>query len=324
MQEAYNPFADPTADQIPERASYVNSPNASNFNPFQNGGTTNREQPAVLAPTLPPPLSHEVESAKQNFVQNQEKLNRAADNIEKSQPDVQSRTVAQVGSSVNNFPPLPSCCPVRPCFYQDIGLEIPAPYRSIVLAHFFYWITYVLVLLLNVVASLVFLAAAANKLQGMAIVGFSVVFLVVCVPGSYTCWFRPIYKAFRSDSSMNFFWYFFVFFVQIIKLVLISIGIYYYSVGWLSAIDALTKGWTKIGILLVVVASLFDVLAVVGIVLEIRVNRLYRSSGASFNQAKQEFNHNVVTNQYVQQTASSAGSAAARGAVDQTFTSSRY
>lgn len=39
----------------------------------------------------------------------------------------------------NNWPPLPSWCPVKPCFYQDFSTEIPADYQRICKMLYYLW-----------------------------------------------------------------------------------------------------------------------------------------------------------------------------------------
>jgi len=53
------------------------------------------------------------------------------------------------------------------------------------------------------------------------------------------------------------------------------------------------------------------------------VHRIYRSTGASFAKAQQEFSQGVLSNRAVQQTVGNAAVAAARGAVDQTVSANR-
>lgn len=38
-----------------------------------------------------------------------------------------------------NFPPLPKCCPIGPCFYQDISIEIPGEFQIWVRYLFYVW-----------------------------------------------------------------------------------------------------------------------------------------------------------------------------------------
>ena len=125
---------------------------------------------------------------------------------------------------VNNFPPLPNWCPgpLKPCFYQDIGREIPVEFQKWVRVLFYLWICKILfffscfklfmcsqiiwikltyyfsvhafTLAFNILAALVVLIAA----NGSAVTfGFSILFFVLFAPASYVCWFRPVYKGFR-------------------------------------------------------------------------------------------------------------------------------
>lgn len=41
---------------------------------------------------------------------------------------------------VNNWPPLPRICPIKPCFHQDFEEEIPEQYRKICIQMYYLWL----------------------------------------------------------------------------------------------------------------------------------------------------------------------------------------
>ena len=94
----------------------------------------------------------------------------------------------------NNWPPLPNFCPIQPCFYQDINVDIPVEFQKIVKYLYYLWIGHVSLLLANFIIG--FLYLCVNGDQG-ATMGLALVYFFLFTPASFVCWFRPAYKAFR-------------------------------------------------------------------------------------------------------------------------------
>lgn len=277
-----NPFSDPSVTHITARG---NSDVTSNFNPFvkEDFSRSDRAPPQEV-----------VRSATNELSRQQESLDRAADGVEYWQPNLQTRTVVQ-SERIKNYPPLPPCCPIRPCFYQDISLDIPSQYQKLVRFHYFYWIAYGILMLVNVTGCFAFFLVAEDKFRGGISFGISIGYFFVFIPCSYVCWFRPIYSAFRTDSSFSFFWYFIVFVAQNVILIVNSLGIFFYgTVGWINGFSCFGAGLIGLGVFMLVIGISFDIVAILGFVLIARVNTQYRHSNASFEQAKRELNQRIV------------------------------
>lgn len=136
----------------------------------------------------------------------------------------------------NNWPPLPEQCCFQPCFYQDIQVDIPLEFQKIVRHLYYLWIcewTFHKELqknngwLIITVHGVVMLANILGgiMLKNFTIIGVGILYTLLFTPFSYLCWFRPAYKAFRSDSSFNFMVFFFIFFFQFVVTTIHAIGI---------------------------------------------------------------------------------------------------
>lgn len=169
----------------------------------------------------------------------------------------------------------------------------------------------------NILAALVVLIAA----NGSAVTfGFSILFFVLFAPASYVCWFRPVYKGFRSDSSVNFMIFFFIFFIQIIISSIETIG--FEGSGFcglillIHTLNTTSVGNIVAGVFVLLTTLCFIALAASDILILIKVHRLYRNTGASFEKAQAEFASGVMSNKNVQNAAASVITEGARQAMN--------
>ncbi|XP_028817605.1 secretory carrier-associated membrane protein 4 isoform X2 [Denticeps clupeoides] len=186
---------------------------------------------------------------------------------------------------VNNFPPLPKFLRIKPCFYQNVEEEIPPAHRQLVRRVFNLWILYSVTLCVNVVSCIAWWAGGGSATD----FGFSLLWLLLFSPCSYACWFRPLYKAFRADSSFNFMAFFFVFFLQCVLALIQAIGISGWGTsGWIATVLFFGTNVGS-GVVMLISALLFTVVTLLmGLVL-MRVHRLYRGGGGSLENAKEEW-----------------------------------
>lgn len=335
-----NPFADPEAGLggRDEKKKKTTEELIDDFNPFAVDQFANQpaaaSQPAIMQPSTsieqPPPYTAAsapvASSSATQFVaddlqRRQEELDRKAAEIDRREKEMNQNI--QASARTNNFPPLPSWFPIKPCFYQDFNLDIPSEFQKIVKAHFYLWMSYGILLLVNVGGALGSLVTNTVTQCGTTF-GLSILYFILFTPCAFVCWYRPVYKAFRLDSSFNFFFYFFVFFIQFGANIIQCIGIDGSGTcGFINGIQSTNKN-VAVGVIMIIIGALFASCAAIAMILLIRVHRIYRSSGASFSKAQQEFAQGVMRNRTVQQTASTVATEAARSAAEQTFTDVRH
>lgn len=331
-----NPFADPAVTQVTNQTTRTQS-GLDDYNPFaaqpqkpDNRGVVGNappyqkgnDKPATMqAMPEPPPAYTPVASQQTNI--NTAELQRRQEELERKAAELQAREEALRSAPFNarthNWPPLPAFCCVKPCFYQDIAVDIPLEFQRVVRALYYLWMFYVCVLCLN------FLGAMALMIHGSGgtTFGFSILALVLFAPLSFLCWYRPLYKAFRSDSSFNFMVFFFVFFFQMAISGIYAVGIPSVgSCGFINGINIIseqTAGGYAVGGIVLIIGFLWAMACFMSFLLLIKVHRIYRSTGASFTKAQEEFTSGILSNEHVQTAAGNAAAGAARSAMQQTM-----
>lgn len=324
----HNPFQDPSVTQHSSNTGFAT---LDLYNPFDNSTAGAPPPYEVTSPPVPPPAqtppsritpteprsygSYGTQSAVNattaDLLKKQEELERKAQELERRERELDAHALGPGASRQNNWPPLPSFCPVGPCFYQDINVEIGQSFQRIVTTMYYYWMFTACTLFLNLISCMAVFFVDVNNGVGF---GLAILWVILFTPCSFICWYRPVYKAFRSDSSFNFFTFFFVFFAQLVIYVIMTIGIpgWGYS-GWIVSLAALRTN-KAVGGIMMLTAVLFTAQAALGVVLLKRVHSLYRQTSASFEKAQAEFATGVLSNQAVRQAAANATASAAQGA----------
>ncbi|XP_018429025.1 PREDICTED: secretory carrier-associated membrane protein 3-like [Nanorana parkeri] len=333
--EMDNPFQDPA---VVEHRPGNQFATLDVYNPFDNQGipppyhepsafqapatlptaTAQPAAPAVrkISPTEPKNYGsygtqETAAAATADLLKHQEELNRKAEELDRRERELQNAALGGSAGRQNNWPPLPSFCPVQPCFYQDISVDISQDFQKTVKIMYYVWLVSAGTLLLNFLGCLAWFISDGSQGTGF---GISILWIILFTPCSFVCWYRPLYKVFKTDSSFNFFVFFFIFFVQDILYVLDAIGIPGWGIsGWIAAFTAL-KNNVAVGVLMIIVAVLLTGTATLGIIMLKRVHSIYRRTGASFQKAQQEFAAGVFSNETVRNATTQAAAGAAQNA----------
>ena len=228
-----NPFASPFSDSsVTQATTESQKPTLDDFNPFGGSSIATDTSPAVVVPSGPPPSFNNYGSGSlsappvaapkpppvipghDELLQRQEELEKKAEELQRKERDL---TSGHYPVRESNWPPMPKCCPVGPCFYQNFDVDIPNEFRWTVRMLYYLWIFYAVILFNNIFVCLAIFIVDNNTAGATEVgpqFGLSMLWFILNVPLSL-CWYRPVYKAFRSDSSFNFFVFFFIMFFQV-------------------------------------------------------------------------------------------------------------
>ncbi|KAK5873703.1 hypothetical protein PBY51_018720 [Eleginops maclovinus] len=218
-----------------------------------------------------------------------------------------------------NFPPLPGFIPLKPCFYQDFD-EIPEQHRSLCKKMYHLWMLNSLTLAVNLIGCFAWMFGGG----GVTNFGLAIIWLIMFTPCSYVCWFRPIYKAFKTDSSFNYMQFFFVFMAQVGISTIQSIGIPGWGVcGWLATISFFSYN-ILIALVMLVPTIMFTAVASLSFIALTRIHNFYRGSGGSMSKAQEEWTTGAWKNPHVQAAAQQAVVGAVSGGMQEQQSSPQY
>ncbi|CAH9126799.1 unnamed protein product [Cuscuta epithymum] len=93
--------------------------------------------------------------------------------------------------------------PFFPIIHHDIANEIPIHLQRLQYVAFMTLLGLVVCLAWNIVA----VTTAGLKGEGPTIWFLAIIYFISGVPGAYVLWYRPLYRAMRTDSALKFSWF---------------------------------------------------------------------------------------------------------------------
>ncbi|KAI3718169.1 hypothetical protein L6452_19024 [Arctium lappa] len=205
----------------------------------------------------------ELEAMEAELNRREEELNRKEDAIAR----------AGIIQEEKNWPPF------FPLIHHDIAKEIPLHQQRTQYVAFTTLLGIVVCLIWNLVAvTVVWIKGVDPEIWFL-----SVIYLITGIPGAYVLWYRPLYRAMRTDSAFMFGLFFFTYTCHILFCLYASVAppmIFKGKslTGILPALDILSRN-AIIGCFYLVGFALFAIESTISIYVIQQVYRYFRSSG---------------------------------------------
>ncbi|KAG6409798.1 hypothetical protein SASPL_127840 [Salvia splendens] len=171
-------------------------------NPFSNGGKSKPRIPKVVASTLGFGQKHD--ATVDIPLETTNEIKRREDAVSSANIPVDDR----------NWPPF------FPIIHHDIANEIPVHAQKLQYLAFASWLGIVLCLVFNVIA----VTICWIKGGGVKIFFLAIIYALMGCPFSYVLWYRPLYRAMRTDSALKFGWFFMFYMLHIGFCILAAIA----------------------------------------------------------------------------------------------------
>lgn len=177
--------------------------------------------------------------------------------------------------------------------YHDIGAEIPPEHKAMCRTMYTIWWMGIATVWYNCVLLTGGVLAGVDD-AGVLSVILSVFYAFITSSLSWTLWYRSIYYAFRDGKTRRWLFFFIWFGLFLAWMIFYVIGIPQTGHnGLIKMLDAFTSRNTSYGMALLAHTILASLCLLGGVLMIIRVHRLYRSSGAH-ERAKQDATRELV------------------------------
>uniref|UniRef100_A0A2P2LEN7 Secretory carrier-associated membrane protein n=2 Tax=Rhizophora mucronata TaxID=61149 RepID=A0A2P2LEN7_RHIMU len=144
-----------------------------------------------------------------NLRKKEKELQAKEAELRRREQDVKRREDAAARAGIvleeKNWPPF------FPIIHHDIANEIPVHLQRIQYVAFSTFLGLFVCLLWNIIA----VTTAWIKGQGVKIWFLAIIYFISGVPGAYVLWYRPLYRALRTESAMKFGWFFLFYLLHI-------------------------------------------------------------------------------------------------------------
>ncbi|GMH05409.1 hypothetical protein Nepgr_007249 [Nepenthes gracilis] len=138
----------------------------------------------------------------QDLKKKEKELQAKEAELRKREQEVRRREEAAARAGIvleeKNWPPF------FPIIHHDIANEIPIHLQRLQYVAFTTLLGLTLCLTWNIIA----VTAAWIRGAAVTIWFLAIIYFISGVPGAYVLWYRPLYRAFRKDSALNFGWFF--------------------------------------------------------------------------------------------------------------------